>query len=67
MRFEKPMFKMTKEMCNLMGGSKNAEPYKFFVDQTIRAFLAVRKYHEHLFNMISLIEPSGLKCFRGRT
>jgi hypothetical protein len=51
-------------MIDIMGGNYNAEPFCYYVDQTIKAFLAVRRYEEHIFNMIKLMTYSGLKCFR---
>jgi phosphatidylinositol 4-kinase len=34
------------------------------MDLTTRAFLAVRRYHEHMYNLVRLMLNSGLKCFR---
>ena len=51
-------------MIQIMGGSYETEPFNYFVDQTIKAFLAVRRFDEQLFNMIKLMSYSGLKCFR---
>lgn len=46
-----------------MGGSDISEPFKLFVDLTIRAFLVVRKYREHIYNVVELIYESGMGCF----
>lgn len=64
MRFESANFKLTKEMIQIMGGSADSEPFKYYMDLTIRAYLAVRKYYEHMFNLVRLMLDSGLKCFR---
>jgi len=64
MKFENAEFKLTTEIANLLDGDKTSESFKLFQDLTIRAFLAVRQYHEHLFNIIKLIEPTKLPCYR---
>lgn len=46
-----------------MGGNKKAEPFRMYVDNTIRAFLAVRKYRENIINIVDLITKSSLGCF----
>ena len=47
-----------------MGGSQDSEPFKLYEELTIKAFLAVRGYHEHIMNVISPMLTSSLKCFR---
>ncbi len=47
-----------------MGGSPDSEAFKYYMDLTIRAFLAVRRYYEHMYNLVRLMLHSGLKCFR---
>ena len=64
MKFERAEFKLTSEMIRIIGGSRTSEPFQNFVNLTIRAFLAVRKYGEHLYNMIALMHESALDCFR---
>lgn len=39
-------------MINVMGGSKKSEAYKMFIDLSIRGFLAIRKYKEHIINLV---------------
>ena len=51
-------------MIQIMGGSYQSEEFNYYTDLTIKAFLMIRKYHEHIFNLIRLIFKSGLKCFR---
>mmetsp|Transcript_39315 Transcript_39315/g.35011 ORF Transcript_39315/g.35011 Transcript_39315/m.35011 type:complete len:90 (-) Transcript_39315:113-382(-) len=67
MKFESANFKLTKEMIRIMGGNEKAEPFNYFADQTIKAFLAVRRFEDQLFNMIKLTSYSGLKCFRPKS
>lgn len=50
-------------MINIMGGNKKAEPFRMYVDHTIRAFLAIRKYRELIINLVELITRSSLGCF----
>jgi phosphatidylinositol 4-kinase len=64
MRFESANFKLTREMIQIMGGSKDSEPFQHYMNLTIKAFLACRKYHEHIYNIIRLMTGSSLPCFR---
>jgi phosphatidylinositol 4-kinase len=64
LKFESANFKLTREMVQIMGGSPDSEAYKYYVDLTIRAFLAVRHYYQHMFNIVRLMLNSGLKCFK---
>jgi phosphatidylinositol 4-kinase len=45
LKFERANFKLTLEMIKIIGGAKESEPFQFYVNQTIRAFLAIREYH----------------------
>jgi hypothetical protein len=51
-------------MIDIMGGDKRAEPFRMYVDYTIRAFLAVRKYKDHIYNIVELLTKASLGCFR---
>lgn len=64
MRFEKPDFKLTKEMIQIMGGSFSSEPFQYYMNLTIKAFLAIRKFKNHIINMIVPMMESSLTCFR---
>lgn len=33
------------------------------MDQTVRAFIAIRQYYEHMFYIVKLMVGSGLNCF----
>ena len=37
------------------------------MDLTIKGFLAVRRYWQHIFNVIILMTASSLKCFRKKS
>jgi len=54
-------------MIDLMGGRKEAEPYKKYVDLVIRGFLAVRRYKEHFYYLIEQIYESGMECFNPKS
>ena len=47
-------------MIQIMGGSYQSEEFNYYTDLTVKAFLMIRKYHEHIFNLIKLIFKSGL-------
>lgn len=54
-------------MIDIMGGSKKAEPFRMYVDNTVRAFLAIRKYRELIINLVELITKSSLGCFNKKS
>ena len=64
MKFESANFKLTKEMIQIMGGSQDSEAFKYYIDLTLRAFLSIRPYYEHMYNLVRLMINSGLKCYR---
>lgn len=51
-------------MIKIMGGDKTAEPFLYFIDQTIKAFLAVREHAEEIYSIIYLMSFSGMKCYK---
>ena len=63
-KFESANFKLTKEMIQIMGGSQDSEAFKYYIDLTLRAFLSIRPYYEHMYNLVRLMINSGLKCYR---
>ncbi|CAK58855.1 unnamed protein product (macronuclear) [Paramecium tetraurelia] len=68
LKFESANFKLTKEMSQIMGGevSNNMLSYQafnYYVDLTVRAFLAIRHYYEHFYYLVTLMTNSGLGCF----
>ena len=54
-------------MIQVMGGGYDTEPFNYYINQTIKAFLAVRRYEEQIFNLVKLMTYSGLKCFRDKS
>ncbi len=55
MGFEKAPFKLSEEMINIMGGRPDAEPFKYFMEQTVKAFLAAREYPQRWFPLLDSI------------
>ena len=53
-------------MIDIMGGSQESEPFKMYEELTIKAFLTIRKYHDHIMNVINPMLHSSLGCFRFR-
>ena len=66
-RFERAPFKLTAEMVAVMGGSRSAQPFQWFEELCIKAFLASRLYTEKLCHMVVLMLDSGLPCFKPET
>lgn len=66
-RFERAPFKLTSEMVAVMGGSTDSQPYRWFEELCIKAFLASRQYTEKLIHIVVLMLDSGLPCFKPET
>ncbi|KAF8579311.1 atypical/PIKK/PI4K protein kinase [Ramaria rubella] len=63
-KFEPNSFKLNHEMVTLMGG-RYSQGYSLFVNLTIKAFLAIRPYAEHLISTVHLMLGTGLPSFKG--
>ena len=50
-----------------MGGSVEAEPFKYFGNLLVRAFLAVRLHSQRLMSLVALMVDAGLPCIRKET
>lgn len=66
-KFERAPFKLTSEMVAVMGGSTNSQPYHWFEELCIKAFLASRQHCEHLAHVVIVMLDSGLPCFKPET
>jgi phosphatidylinositol 4-kinase A len=67
-KFERAPFKLTPEMMAVMGKeSSNPQPYRWFEELTVKAFLACRQYREKLSQLVVLMLDSGLPCFKPET
>ena len=66
-KFERAPFKLTGEMLAVMGGSLESQPFRWFEELCIKAFLASRKHAAHLAHMVVLMLDSGLPCFKPET
>ncbi|KAI9660862.1 MAG: phosphatidylinositol-4- kinase [Trizodia sp. TS-e1964] len=66
-RFERAPFKLTSEMVAVMGGTTDSQPYQWFEELCIKAFLAARQHCEQLAHIVTLMLDSGLPCFKPET
>ncbi|EAT89133.2 hypothetical protein SNOG_03928 [Parastagonospora nodorum SN15] len=66
-KFERAPFKLTAEMIAVMGGSTTAQPYRWFEELTVKAFLAARQHANHLSHIVEVMLDSGLPCFKPDT
>ncbi|OUM62674.1 hypothetical protein PIROE2DRAFT_66326 [Piromyces sp. E2] len=63
--FENVPFKLTSEMLEVMRTEVESQPYEWFCELCIRGYLAIRPYATQIIEMVSLMQESGLPCFRG--
>ncbi|KAH0559535.1 hypothetical protein GP486_003947 [Trichoglossum hirsutum] len=66
-KFERAPFKLTSEMVAVMGHSISSQPYHWFEEMTVKAFLASRQHTEKLVHIVLLMVESGLPCFIPQT
>lgn len=66
-KFERAPFKLTSEMVAVMGGTTTSQPYRWFEELCIKAFLASRQHCEHLIHLVVVMLDSGLPCFKPET
>ena len=59
-------FKLTGEMIHLMGGLES-EVFRWFMDHTIKGFLAVREYSDSILTLVKYMLDTQLPCFRANT
>ncbi|KIJ56890.1 hypothetical protein M422DRAFT_238481 [Sphaerobolus stellatus SS14] len=63
-KFEPNSFKLSHEMVMLMGG-RYSQGYTLFTNLTVKAFLAIRPYADHLINTVHFMLGTGLPSFKG--
>ncbi|ORX86288.1 hypothetical protein BCR32DRAFT_290137 [Anaeromyces robustus] len=63
--FENVPFKLTTEMLEVMREEIDSQPYEWFCELVIRGYLAIRPYATQIIEMVTLMQESGLPCFRG--
>ncbi|THX33908.1 phosphatidylinositol 3 [Aureobasidium pullulans] len=66
-KFERAPFKLTGEMIAVMGGSTQSQPFKWFEELCVKAFLAARQHAEKLSHLVIVMLDSGLPCFKPET
>jgi phosphatidylinositol 4-kinase len=66
LKFERPEFKMTKEMIEIMG-NETSESFTYFKDLVVRGFIMVRDYAQEFISIVELTKHSGFTCFRKNT
>ncbi len=73
LKFERAPFKMAPEYIQIMGGSVEAPPFKYFVDLCVQGYIAVRRVAPAIIALASLMqvmppsplcEPSSLLLLR---
>ncbi|KAI5818864.1 hypothetical protein BZA77DRAFT_306621 [Pyronema omphalodes] len=65
--FERAPFKLTAEMVSVMGGTTDSQPYLWFEELCVKAFLVCRQYVDKLTHCVVLMLDSGLPCFKPET
>ena len=50
-------------MIDVLGGSKDAEPFRLFIDLTVQGFLVAREIMINIILIVSSMIDSGLPCF----
>ena len=64
LKFERAPFRLTKEMIELMGGSKHDPAFIRFRNLLLQCLMAVRSRHEELESIAYLMMNAGFPCFR---
>lgn len=65
--FEVAPFKLSTEMISILGGRPDAEPFKWFMELGVKAFLACRYYARDIMTLVELMLDTQLPCFKPLT
>jgi len=66
-KIEASPFKLSTEMIEIMGGKPNAEHFVYFMEQSVKAFLAARQYMDSIITMVEMMIDTKLPCFKEQT
>jgi hypothetical protein len=67
LKFERAPFKMAPEYIQIMGGSVDAPPFKYFIDLCVQGYIAVRRVAPAIMALASLMQatpPFATLCSR---
>ncbi|EPY49472.1 phosphatidylinositol kinase [Schizosaccharomyces cryophilus OY26] len=64
--FESAPFKLTQEMIAVMGGNNKTQPFQWFQELCVKAFLASRPYAKSICQAVEIMLDSSLPCFKGQ-
>ena len=67
MQFERSPFKFTQEYVDILGGRPDTEQFKWFIQQAIRAFLAIREHMNEVATLVELMLDTKFQCFADNT
>eukprot|EP01117_Protostelium_nocturnum_P007910 TRINITY_DN2825_c0_g1_i1.p1 TRINITY_DN2825_c0_g1~~TRINITY_DN2825_c0_g1_i1.p1 ORF type:complete len:1936 (+),score=831.43 TRINITY_DN2825_c0_g1_i1:212-6019(+) len=62
--FEVAPFKMSAEMIEIMGGRPDAEPFKYFMELSVKAFLAARQHSDAIITLVTLMLETNLPSLK---
>jgi hypothetical protein len=63
-KFEKSSFRLSGEMVQLLGGSRDAPAFRKFTDLFCQCFIAARARYAEIESIAWLMRKAGLPCFR---
>ena len=64
LKFERAPFKLTQEMIDLMGGSRDSKPFQVFTKLFTRCFIAARAKYDEIESIVSLMTTANFPCFK---
>lgn len=64
--FERAPFKASEEISLLLERRSDGEPFRWFVEKVVQAYLAVREHMDTAFTLVSLMSETDLPCFANK-